>query len=548
MSDGIIVSDENDYDVAIIGSGIVGVASALQIKKDRPDARVVILERNLAPSKEQSSHSSGCVHAGLQYAKGSHMVRLCIEGNQAITKYCKKKGIPIMTTGKLTVARDEQQLKALQDLYRNAKENGVEGIEFVEDKKKLLKLEPGCTKVISAIYTPTSGTVQFGDVSQSLMADFLALPGTALFTGFNVRGLINDSDQIMAPNNCNILRRFLLRRAIRKQVGFSDERVTVVGCETGQTGPFETITSKAVFTAMGIRMDKFAPRSDFCAKYLTRCVPSVNDLRKSNGKWRSLIDKNGYKGIPCEFGFWNYVITPLSGQYLELKESALKRLRDEGKVDLTKHIYPTLIPGDFFSVGTHITPTLAKDGFMSHKERNLPRRSFNNSPHTPGVIIGPLGGLSVDLMAEAGRSLFSDQRSGIPFLMNFAIGGLKQFYADKGFRKLALRHPIICLQQMCVTDKKIYGQAKKLCPYLEPDMLKPSYTGIMAQTFSPKTGGTLEDFVIKLDPRFIKSKASVLHLLNAPSPAATACLALGKDIASVLNMQLQRYETKSSNH
>ena len=94
-------------DIAIVGGGIVGLATAYRLLEAKPDLRVVILEKEPAIAAHQTGHNSGVVHAGLYYAPGSLKARLCREGKAELEAFAAAHDIPLERPGKLVVARDE---------------------------------------------------------------------------------------------------------------------------------------------------------------------------------------------------------------------------------------------------------------------------------------------------------------------------------------------------------------------------------------------------------------------------------------------------------
>ncbi len=114
-------------DVAVIGAGIVGLATAIRLLEARPDLRLAVLEGEDRVAAHQSGHNSGVVHAGLYYAPGSQKALLCREGKGLLERYCEAHGIPIAFPGKLVVALDEAELPRLAALRARGVANGVTG-------------------------------------------------------------------------------------------------------------------------------------------------------------------------------------------------------------------------------------------------------------------------------------------------------------------------------------------------------------------------------------------------------------------------------------
>ena len=139
------------YDVAIIGGGIVGLATAFRLLERRPKLRLVVLEKERDLLLHQSTHNSGVVHAGLYYAAGSRKARLCREGKAELERFAAEHAIPIERCGKLVVAVDRAEVPGLEALARRAAANGVPGLESV-GPGRIAEIEPhaagvaGCTR------------------------------------------------------------------------------------------------------------------------------------------------------------------------------------------------------------------------------------------------------------------------------------------------------------------------------------------------------------------------------------------------------------------
>jgi (S)-2-hydroxyglutarate dehydrogenase len=162
-------------DVAVIGAGIVGLATALRLLERRPDLRLVVLEREDRVGAHQSGHNSGVVHAGLYYVPGSQKALLCREGKGLLERYCEEHGIPIAFPGKLVVALDEAELPRLAALRVRGEANGVDGLEEV-GPERLREIEPHVAG-IRALWSPRTGITDFAVVTRAYADDVRARGG-----------------------------------------------------------------------------------------------------------------------------------------------------------------------------------------------------------------------------------------------------------------------------------------------------------------------------------------------------------------------------------
>src|SRR5437588_6966261 len=115
------------YDVAVIGGGIVGLATA-QALVERCRLSLVVLEAEDRVAAHQSGHNSGVIHSGLYYKPGSLKARLCVEGREAMVRFCQENGIAHERCGKIVVATSQAELPALDELERRGQANGLQGL------------------------------------------------------------------------------------------------------------------------------------------------------------------------------------------------------------------------------------------------------------------------------------------------------------------------------------------------------------------------------------------------------------------------------------
>jgi len=168
-------------DVAIIGGGVTGLASARAIS-DRGYS-TCLLERHPRPGMDTSTHNSGVIHAGLYYPTGTLKARLCVEGRRLLYAFCATHGVPHVRSGKLVVAHDDSQIGELERLRRLGTANGVDGLTIV-DRAFIRSREPA-VNALAALWSPDSGFVSAEDLVKTLLrlgeaSGVMFLPGTAL--------------------------------------------------------------------------------------------------------------------------------------------------------------------------------------------------------------------------------------------------------------------------------------------------------------------------------------------------------------------------------
>lgn len=153
----------------MIGGGIVGLAVALELKRRDRGARITLFEKERGVGQHASGRNSGVLHAGFYYTPDSLKARLTRTGNARLTAYCTERNLPLRRCGKLVVARDENDLPRLDELFRRGQVNGVElkMISAAEAKE----IEPRAITFERALWSPTTSTVDPAAVMQGLLAD-----------------------------------------------------------------------------------------------------------------------------------------------------------------------------------------------------------------------------------------------------------------------------------------------------------------------------------------------------------------------------------------
>lgn len=152
-----------DAQITVIGAGVIGLAIAE--KASEQFSGVIVVEKHRSFGQETSSRNSEVIHAGIYYPEGSLKARLCVEGRNLLYEYCAKHGIPHKNCGKLIVATDEKEVKAIVGIKKTAARNGVD-LELI-GKDLIIQMEPHIFAV-KALWSPTTGIID----SHSLMKRF----------------------------------------------------------------------------------------------------------------------------------------------------------------------------------------------------------------------------------------------------------------------------------------------------------------------------------------------------------------------------------------
>ena len=163
-------------DVAIIGAGILGLATARELLTRRPGLSVAVLDKEDRVAAHQTGHNSGVLHAGLYYAPGSLKARLCREGKEAVERFAAEHAIPVERCGKLVVALDETELGRFHDLHARAVANGVKSLELL-GPDGIREHEPHAAG-IAALWSPGTGIIDFRRVAEALADEARERGGT----------------------------------------------------------------------------------------------------------------------------------------------------------------------------------------------------------------------------------------------------------------------------------------------------------------------------------------------------------------------------------
>ncbi|XP_078262202.1 L-2-hydroxyglutarate dehydrogenase, mitochondrial [Rhinoraja longicauda] len=408
----------SSYDVAIVGGGIVGLASAREIKLRHPKLTCIVLEKEKELAFHQSGHNSGVIHSGIYYTPGSLKAKLCVRGAELSYAYFDKKGIPYKRCGKLIVAVEQEEVARLKVLFERGKQNNAPGLRLI-DSKEIQEREPHC-RGLMALDSPNTGIVDWRAVSLSYAKDFSEMGGK-----------------------------------IETQFEVTDFQTTKESAEGHSGGLKYPITIKS------------AKKTAVQCKYVVTCGGLHSDR---------LSQKSGCSREPR--------IVPFRGDYLVLKPE--KHYLVKG------NIYPVPNP-KFPFLGVHFTPRM------------------NGS-----VWLGP-------------NAVLAFKREGYK-LYDFDLRDFTDAVCYSGLQKLAMRHVAFGLTEM-YRGIVISAQVKQLQRYI-PELTVKDVTrgpsGVRAQALD-RDGNLVDDFVFDGGSGPIASH--VLHIRNAPSPAATSSLAIGEIIA-----------------
>ncbi|CAI5695730.1 unnamed protein product [Oreochromis niloticus] len=406
------------YDIAVVGAGIVGLATARELILRHPSLSFVLLEKERELSLHQSGHNSGVIHSGIYYTPGSLKARLCVRGATLAYEYCEKKGLPYKRCGKLIVAVEQEEIPRLKALYERGMKNNVRDLTIV-DGKGIREKEPYC-RGIMALDSPYTGIVNWRMVALSYGTDFKEAGGTVV-----TECEVNDISMI---------------------------KESPAGSTEGMKYPLAVRDNKG---------------NEVRCRYVLTCGGLYSDR---------LSQISGCSREPR--------IVPFRGDYLVLKP--------EKNYLVKGNIYPVPDPR-FPFLGVHFTPRM--DG---------------------SIWLGP-------------NAVLAFKREGYK-VYDFNAQDFADALSFRGLQKLIMRNITYGVGEM-YRGLFIGAQVKNLQKYIPElslsDVIRGP-TGVRAQALD-RDGNLVDDFVFDGGVGDVGSR--VLHVRNAPSPAATSSLAIAEMIA-----------------
>ena len=178
------------FDIVIVGTGLVGLATAHSIVKDFKDLRLAIIEKEKEICIHQSKRNSGVIHSGLYYKPGSERAINCSIGREMLTKYCKENKVEHDICGKIVVATNKNEIESLYKLKLNGKQNGLSGIKMI-NKLAIKKVEP-YVDGIEALFVPQSGIINYRSLAISLFQKIIKNKNVTILTDCKVQKIDKD--------------------------------------------------------------------------------------------------------------------------------------------------------------------------------------------------------------------------------------------------------------------------------------------------------------------------------------------------------------------
>jgi (S)-2-hydroxyglutarate dehydrogenase len=173
------------FDCAILGGGIVGLATAMTLCRRAPSARVVVFEKENALASHQSGRNSGVIHSGIYYKPGSFKAKFAREGSRSMVEFCRDHGIKHEITGKVIIATEESELPCLENLFQRGLDNALPVARLTA--KQVAEFEPHVS-CLGGIRVPTTGMVDYKEVCAKC-ANLVREQGGTIMSGTEVTGI-----------------------------------------------------------------------------------------------------------------------------------------------------------------------------------------------------------------------------------------------------------------------------------------------------------------------------------------------------------------------
>ncbi|HEU0020435.1 MAG TPA: L-2-hydroxyglutarate oxidase [Dehalococcoidia bacterium] len=264
-------SHSGEYDVVVIGGGILGLSTAMQLGQRYPSVKVAVVEKEVSLATHQTGHNSGVIHSGIYYRPGSWKSRFCVAGVQKLVQFCDENEIEYARCGKAIVATHQSELGRLEDLYQRGVANGVTGLELV-GPERLREIEPH-TVGVRALWAPNTGIVDYVKVANAYAFRFQQAGGD-IFTGAPVHGVAPSGDALAVETSQGTL----IARNIINCAGLYADRVARMTGEKTQVqiipfrGEYYTLRPESRHLVRGLIYPVPDPRFPFLGVHYTRNI------------------------------------------------------------------------------------------------------------------------------------------------------------------------------------------------------------------------------------------------------------------------------------
>ena len=277
------------YDVIVIGAGIVGLASALKIIEAKPGLKLLIIEKENDICKHQTGNNSGVIHSGIYYKPGSLKAKNCRRGYELLIDFFNKHNVKYEICGKVIVATNENELQALNNIYKKGIENGLLGLKILE-KDELKEIEPHVNG-IKGIRVPQTGIINYYEVAKAIEVQLIKYNAEIIFNE-EVKNIITNSDLTEIVTNKN------------------------------------SYKTKYLVSCAGLHSDRIAKMTD--KKLPLRIIPFRGEYYKLKNEKRYLVNSLIYPVPDPQFPFLGVHFTRMINGEVEAGPNAVLAFKREG--------------------------------------------------------------------------------------------------------------------------------------------------------------------------------------------------------------------------
>jgi L-2-hydroxyglutarate oxidase len=285
-------------DVLIIGAGIVGLATALEVTRRFPRLHVKVVDKEDRVAAHQTGHNSGVIHSGIYYKTGSLKARNCVAGAASMKRFCQEHGTAFEECGKLVVAIDAEQVPRLKELHERGVANGVPGLRMLQ-RDQFREIEPHCEGVC-ALHVPSTGIVDYTAVAQKY-AELIQQSGSEIIFRARVIGLREDGATNIIQS---VAGTFRARYVINCAGLYSDAIARMAGVKTDLAiipfrGEYYEIKPERRHLVKSLIYPVPDPRFPFLGVHFTR---RINGGVEAGPNAVLAFRREGYSGVPPEMG------------------------------------------------------------------------------------------------------------------------------------------------------------------------------------------------------------------------------------------------------
>jgi len=393
------------YDYAIVGGGIVGVSTALQLKQRLPDARIIVIEKEAEVGRHQTGHNSGVIHAGVYYQPGSMKAEFCRLGVDATIRFSRENNIPYEQCGKLLVATNPTEHARMEALYKRCHENRIDCTLLSADELK--EREPHITGT-GAILVKATGIADYPAICRKMVEKFSDAGGEVLLSS-PVTSVRETADQVsLVAGNSEIT----TRHVIACTGIMADRMARMLGVEAGfRIVPFRGEYYKLPPEKNNIVRHLIYPIPDpdlpFLGVHLTRMIdgsvtvgPNAVLAFAREGYPKGSVNLRDIADMASFAGFWKLMAANMRTGMTEMKNSLVK----SGYLELCRKYCPELTAEDLQPYPAGIrAQAVAPDGSLIHDFlfADTPRAILVcNAPSPAATSAIPIGAHIVDKVIE----------------------------------------------------------------------------------------------------------------------------------------------------